>query len=182
MNPRRIAAWLLSIILIAIAIHLLLGVDWEKPKPPPPSPPPRSEQKPIVPSTPAAGDKLLEGYGDPSAAPIEDLRKLQRVITGYHSVIKDASRFPIGGNADLTAALTGQNANREVFVSMGNPIIRDGLLTDRWGTPLIVHPEAWRQLELRSPGPDRVPHNDDDVILRPDGSTGTAPDHAPWNR
>jgi len=124
----------------------------------------------MVLATPAPGDQLLEGYGDPSTAPSEDLRKLQRVITGYHSVIKDVSRFPIGGNADLTAALTGQNANREVFISAGNPIIRDGLLTDRWGSPLIVHPEAWRQLELRSAGPDRVPYNDDDLILRPDGS------------
>lgn len=176
MNSKRIAAGLLTVILIAIAVRLFLTLDSEKPKTPLPVAPPRSELKQAVPTTPAPGDRLLEGYGDPSTAPIEDLRKVQRVITGYHSVIKDASRFPIGGNADLTAALTGENANREIFVSAGNSIIKDGLLTDRWGSPLIVHPEAWRQLELRSPGPDRVPYSDDDLILRPDGSSGPAPE------
>lgn len=121
-------------------------------------------------SAPTPGDALLEGYGDPSTPPIEDLRKLHRVVTGYFSVIKDASHFPIGGNADLAAALMGQNPNREVFVRPGHPVFSPGgLLTDRWQSPIIVHPEAWMQLELRSPGPDRIPYNGDDLILAPNG-------------
>lgn len=176
MNPKRVAAWVFPFLSVAVLLWLFFRLDSEERHAAPVPLPSRSEERPVVSATPAPGDKLLEGYGDSSTSPIEDLRRLQRVITGYHSVIKDASRFPIGGNADLTAALTGQNANREVFVSASNSIISDGLLTDRWGSPLIVHPEAWRQLELRSPGPDRVAYNDDDLILRPDGSSGSAPE------
>jgi hypothetical protein len=176
MTPGRIAVWILTALIIAVVLWLFFRLDSEERDVAPVSQPSRSEEKQPVSTTPAPGDRLLEGYGDPSTPAIEDLRRLQRVITGYHSVIKDASRFPIGGNADLSAALTGENANREVFVSKGHPIIRDGLLTDRWGSPLIVHPEAWRQLELRSPGPDRIPYNGDDLILRPDGSSGKPPE------
>ena len=51
---------------------------------------------------------------------------------------------------------------------------KDGLLIDRWGSPVIVHPEAWRQIELRSAGPDKIPYNEDDLILRPNGTSGPA--------
>lgn len=119
-----------------------------------------------------ASEALLEGYGDPATPPIEDLRKIQRVATGYYSVVKDAQRFPIGGNADFAAALRGENPNREVFLPVGHRLFSaDGLLLDRWGSPLIVHPQAWRQLELRSAGPDRIPHNADDLVLSPTGNS-----------
>lgn len=127
---------------------------------PPPSPP----------SKPTASEALLEGYGDPATPPIEDLRKIHRVATGYFSVIKDSGHFAIGGNEDFSAALRGENPNREVFVRPGNPVFSPaGLLVDRWGSPVIVHPEAWRQLEFRSAGADRIPYNEDDLILTPTG-------------
>jgi hypothetical protein len=44
-----------------------------------------------------------------------------------------------------------------------------GLLIDRWGSPLIVHHKAWRQLEPHSAGPDRIPHNGNDLVLSPAG-------------
>ncbi|MES2438601.1 MAG: hypothetical protein V4584_06030 [Verrucomicrobiota bacterium] len=123
-------------------------------------------------SAPTASEALLENYGDPATPPIEDLRKIQRVAVGYFSLIKDSQRFPIGGNEDFAAALRGENPNREVFIRKGNPVFSpEGLLLDRWGSPLIVHPEAWRVLELRSAGPDRIPHNDDDLILSPAGNS-----------
>lgn len=132
--------------------------------------PVQSEIQPEPSSAPTAGESLLTGYGDPATPPIEDLRKVHRVVTGYFSVIKDAQRFPIGGNEDLSAVLRGENANREVFVRAGHPIFsKEGLLIDRWGNPLIVHPEAWRALELRSAGPDRIPHSPDDLVLSPAG-------------
>lgn len=133
---------------------------------PPPSPAERSVTRP-----PTASEKLLEGYGDPATPPVEDLKRLNRVVTGYFSVVKEASRFPIGGNADLAAALRGENSNREVLVADGHPVFSpDGLIIDRWGTPLTVHPEAWQQLELRSAGPDKVPFTADDLVLAPNGT------------
>ena len=129
-----------------------------------------SQPEPEIPTPPTAAESLLEGYGDAATPPIEDLRKVHRVTTGYFSLIKDPSRFPIGGNADLAAALRGENANREVFVRRDHAIFTaDGLLKDRWGRPLIVHPEGWRRLELRSAGPDGTAYNDDDVVLDPSG-------------
>ena len=129
-----------------------------------------SRVPPQQPSRPTASEMLLEGYGDPAAPPIEDLRKIHRVATGYFSVIKDSGRFAIGGNEDFSAALRGENPNREVFVRAGNPVFSPaGLLVDRWGSAVIVHPEAWRQLEFRSAGPDRTPYTEDDLILAPTG-------------
>ncbi len=131
-------------------------------------------QLPPAASTASIGpESLLEGYADPATPPIEDLRKIHRLATAYFSVIKDPTRFPIGGNEDFAAALRGENPNREVYVRPENPVFGlDGRLIDRWGSPLIVHPEAWRQLELRSAGPDRTPYNDDDLILSPTGVSG----------
>ena len=133
-----------------------------------------SQTPPPQPTKPTASEALLAGYGDPATPPIEDLRKIQRVATGYFSVIKDSGRFAIGGNEDFSAALRGGNPNREVFVRSGNPVFSPaGLLVDRWGSPVIVHPEAWRQLEFRSAGPDRIPYNEDDLILAPNGNSRT---------
>ncbi|WP_367871609.1 hypothetical protein [Luteolibacter sp. Populi] len=124
-----------------------------------------------IPDQPTAAERLLEGYGDPATPPIEDLRKIHRVVTGYFSIVKDSSRNPIGGNADLAAALRGENPNREVFVRAGHPLFaKDGMLADRWGTPIVVHPEEFRRLGLRSAGPDRSPYTADDLILTPAGA------------
>ena len=123
-------------------------------------------------TAPTAAESLLTGYGDPATPPIEDLRKIQRVATGYFSLIKDAQRFPIGGNEDFSAALRGENPNREIFIRAGHPVISpQGLLLDRWGSPLIIHPEAWRELTLRSAGPDRIPYTGDDLALSPTGTS-----------
>jgi hypothetical protein len=166
----------LPIVVIILLFALMAMVIWvsnrlDFPVKPPP-PPARSEIKPTPPARPTATESLLAGYGDPSTPPVEDLRKIHRVVTGYFSVIKDSSRFPIGGNEDLSAALRGENVNREIFVSPDHPVFsKEGLMIDRWGSPLIVHPEAWRRLELRSAGPDRVPHSADDLILSPSGTS-----------
>ena len=67
--------------------------------------------------------------------------------------------------------MKGANANRQVFVAEGHPVFSaEGLLLDRWGTPLVVHPEAWRQLELRSAGPDKTAYTEDDLVLTPKGT------------
>lgn len=171
----------LPIVVTFLLFALIVMVVWVsnhldfKVKPPSRPPPTKSEIKPSPAPGPTAFEALLAGYGDPATPPIEDLQKIHRVAIGYFSLIKDSSRFPIGGNADLSAALRGENPNREVFVRPGSPgFSPEGLLIDRWGSPLIVHPEAWRELELRSAGPDRLPYNADDLILGPSGTSSPA--------
>ena len=110
----------------------------------------------------------MSKYGDEKSPPMEDLISLQRVLHGYFSIIKDASRYPIGGNEDLAAALRGENANQQAFLPDDHPAFdREGRLVDRWGTPIFVHPVAARIIELRSAGPDRRLFNEDDLVLEP---------------
>ncbi|MGC4017419.1 MAG: hypothetical protein QM755_23335 [Luteolibacter sp.] len=161
--------WLGAVAILTFVLWLVLRPAEKATllNPPPVTP---SQSVPPPPEKPSAAESLLSGYGDSATPPIEDLRKLQHVIGGYFSVIKDASKNPIGGNADLAAALRGENPNHTVFLPPGHRIFSsEGLLTDRWGCPLMVHPEGWRQLELRSAGPDKVPYNGDDLILSPTG-------------
>jgi len=140
--------------------------------PPPENAPAAVTEPPPRAYLPTASERLMEGYADPATPPIEDLRKVHRVIAGYFTVVKDASRFPIGGNADLAAALRGENPNRETYIPAGHPVFsKEGLLIDRWGSPLVVHPEAWTQLELRSAGRDKIAYTADDLVLKPSGAS-----------
>lgn len=163
--------WLLSSLALIALIGYFIRIDPDTAESPAAAPPAAS-QTPVTPMTPpTASETLLAGYADPETEPIEDVRKLHYVTGGYFSVIKDPSRFPVGGNADLAAALRGENPNREVFLRPDHPVFSaGGLLVDRWGTPLVVHPEGWRQIELRSAGPDRKPYTTDDLVILPNGN------------
>lgn len=171
---RRPIIRLAAILAALAALVLWLWVHRAESDPPATSPAgptePTRSRTAATPASATGAERLLDGYGEPASPPVEDLRKLHRVAVGYFSVIKDATRFPIGGNEDLAAALRGENPNREVFVRPGHPVfLSDGRIGDRWGSPLIVHPVAWKQLELRSAGPDKTPYSDDDLVLDPEG-------------
>lgn len=165
---------ILALVILALLVWLFLNTG-SKPASPTPGTP-RASPAPQAPA-PTAAVALLAGYADPATEPIDDLQKLHRVITGYFSIVKESSRYPIGGNADLAAALRGENPNKEILLPANHPVFSDdGLLLDRWKTPLIVHPEAWRELELRSAGPDKMPYTEDDLVLSPAGlRTATGP-------
>lgn len=161
-----------KVLALAIAAAVLLAL-WHSRTPPSPArqaPAPAQAAEPETSRLTTAAESLLAGYADPASPPLDDLKKIHRVATGYFSVVKDSAKHPIGGNADLAAALRGENSNREVFLPADHPVFSaDGLLLDRWGSPLVVHPQAWRELELRSAGPDRQPYTDDDLVLLPSG-------------
>lgn len=170
---RRTFAWGLIIALSSLVPLTWMFLIMTSRAPKDPAKESAIQDRPIAstPRIPTAAERLLEGYADPSTQPVEDLKKVQRVVAGYFSVVKNSSRFPIGGNADLAAALRGENPNRETYVPEGHPVFStDGLLVDRWGSPLVVHPEAWTQLELRSAGPDKIAYTSDDLVLKPSGT------------
>lgn len=167
---RKLVGWLVITLILAALGWLFL--QWKFSNARPASGPVTSSRSQVPAKVPSAGlsESLLADYADPTTPPIDDLRKIHRVATGYFSVVKDPARFPIGGNEDFAAALRGENPNLEVFVRAGNPVFSaQGLLMDRWGSPLVIHPEGWRQLEIRSAGPDRIPYNGDDLIVSPTG-------------
>lgn len=163
-----IAALILLVSLLVMVVWVSNWIDFGVPRRAKPAV--QSEIKPVPPQVATASENLLSGYGDLGTPPLEDLRKVQRVAMGYFSLIKDSGRYSIGGNADFSAVLQGENLNRQVFIRRDHPIFSaEGMLLDRWGSPLIIHPEGWRQLELRSAGPDRTAYSADDVILGPSG-------------
>lgn len=168
----RVLLLLLSVALIVwLAASFIARHPAATPEAPPVAGPTASSPAPgPVAGTPLPGERLMLGYADPGTAPIEDLRKLQHVLGGYFSVIKDLTQQPIGGNRDLAACLLGENPNRQAFLPPDHPAFGDGgQVVDRWGTPLFVHPEAAREITLRSAGPDRELFTDDDLVLLPNG-------------
>lgn len=131
-----------------------------------------SQPEKPTPDQAVPGDVLLADYASANTPPIEDLRKLHNVLSGYFSVVKDLTRHPIGGNEDLAACLLGENINQQPFIRPAHPILNeDGLLIDRWGTPFSIHPEAARDLTIRSAGPDTEMFTADDLIILPTGLT-----------
>lgn len=171
--PKRLLAIAIPLLLLWLAATFLRAPSPAKRRPAaPPAPQTFSEDRKNEPLPPLPGDTLLEAYASEGSTPIEDLRKINRLLAGYFSVIKDQTRYPIGGNADLAACLLGENANRMPFLRPDHPSLNpDRLLIDRWGTPLSIHPEAARELTLRSAGPDKTMFTDDDLILLPSGQT-----------
>lgn len=129
-----------------------------------------SAEPPIGPKIP--GDILLADYASPETPPIDDLKKVHYVLTGYFSVVKDVTRYPIGGNADLAACLLGENINRQAFIRAEHPVLNENqLLIDRWKTPFFVHPEGALDLTIRSAGPDTEMFTEDDLVILPTGLT-----------
>jgi hypothetical protein len=86
---------------------------------------------------------------------------------------------PIGGNEDITSAMTGYDGKTGRVFPPRHRTIKDGQLVDRWGTPYWFHPNAGNQMEIRSAGPDRQLFTLDDVVQNPSppglGATPTAP-------
>lgn len=118
------------------------------------------------PEPPLPGDKLLENYGSTNSTAREDLRQLHRVLANALILVKQVDSREYATNEDLAEFLGGRNRNRTPFISGSSSVLGpDGRLLDRWGNPLIVHPAGARKLELRSPGPDGVGWNDDDVMV-----------------
>lgn len=168
MRISRALAFIVALGAAGIFLWMALRPPRETPANQPP-PQPTESRTPSVPATgPLPGEALMVSYGDPSTDPLEDLKAIDRVLTGYFSIIKDHSKYPIGGNADLAAALRGENAGQQAFLPADHPAFdATEQLVDRWGTPLFVHPVAGRELELRSAGPDREMFTDDDIELNP---------------
>jgi hypothetical protein len=72
---------------------------------------------------------------------------------------------PVGENADITAALMGDNRLQLKLIPKGHPAINEnGELCDRWGTPFRFHQISGTQMEIRSAGPDRKFATEDDAL------------------
>lgn len=74
---------------------------------------------------------------------------------------------PVGNNAEITAALNGQNPKQITFLKPdGNRVNSRGELVDIWGTPYFFHQLSAHEMEIRSAGPDRRLWTPDDVVIK----------------
>jgi hypothetical protein len=75
---------------------------------------------------------------------------------------------PVGENADITAALMGENKLGLALIPKGHRAVNErGELCDRWGTPFRFHQLSGTHMEIRSAGPDRKFATEDDAVWTP---------------
>jgi len=100
--------------------------------------------------------------GDPAAQiRIDELAFLLRDFRNQ------LSQNPVGTNAEITAALLGNNPKQARFaVPVGSSLNQKNELCDFWGTPYFFHQLSASLMEVRSAGADRRMWNDDDLIAR----------------
>lgn len=109
-----------------------------------------------------AHEELLTLEGDGAA----DISALADLTRAYLEKPAGSDRDSLGFNEDLSRALTDREVLGEAAIPAGHPVLRDGQLIDRWGTPWHVHPLASDLIELRSAGPDRRLFTDDDLVAQ----------------
>lgn len=130
--------------------------------PVPPAPPAAALPLPATPSLPAAG--VIPGSVTEIPATAvdisEDLSAVDATIRNFQAV---HGENPIGSNAEITAALMGNNLKQiKLEIPAGSRVNGDGQMCDRWGTPYFFHQVSATEMEIRSAGPDRKMWTGDD--------------------
>jgi hypothetical protein len=162
-------------LLVALAaILLLLKLFWrpqaptpaagplEKPAhPQPPSPPAPSSPPPAAPAAPTPPPP-------PAASPAEIQRALDAIDHLGFTFRDHAAALggnPVGTNAEITAALLGDNAKQlKLPLPEGSTLNSAGELCDPWGSPWFFHQLSGTRMEIRSAGPDRKLYSADDLL------------------
>ena len=115
--------------------------------------------------TVTAGADVAGESDGPQVMPVTALENLRSAFHQY------AARFggnPVGDNAEIAAALTGQNVRQQVFVTSDDGVRTDrqGRLVDNWGTPYFFHQLSRTETEIRSAGPDKRMWTSDDLVMK----------------
>jgi hypothetical protein len=191
-------------LLFVFGLALLGGalVWWLLPRPAdlaPATPSPAAPAAPAVPTDPAApslpaahvpsagaNDRPLFIDSSPTVsvaaalnAPgndiVRDLALLRDLLSDWRLNFPNAGN-PWGENAEITAALTGDNSLGLRLILRTHPAINAaGELVDRWGTPFLFHALAGDRMEFRSAGPDKKFGTTDDARLTPPPPPGGEP-------
>jgi hypothetical protein len=119
--------------------------------------------------TPLDGEsRVADDLNMPSGTIQRDLQILNEVFEMWLTNFPREGN-PVGENAEIAAALTGDNVHRFAFIPPRHRAINDrGELCDRWGTPFRFHQLSGRQMEIRSAGPDRKFGTADDASWTPE--------------
>lgn len=129
--------------------------------------------QPVVAGTsplPASGDgpsPIAADLNAPVGNVRRDLEIVDELLIAWQSNFPGQGN-PVGENAEITAALTGENRLGFAFIPRGHRAINTrGELCDRWGTPFRLHQLSGTQMEIRSAGPDRTFATGDDAFWPP---------------
>lgn len=117
-----------------------------------------------APALPPAAERsqLADGLHQPAGTARDDVAIVVELLANYREFLRE---LPVGSNAEITAALAGDNPQGHAVLPHDHPAINAaGELTDRWGTPYFFHQLAADLMEVRCAGPDGRMHNADDVI------------------
>jgi hypothetical protein len=72
---------------------------------------------------------------------------------------------PVGTNAEITAALLGDNLKQlKLAIPVGSSQNDQAELCDPWGSPWFFHQLSGSKMEIRSAGPDRALYTTDDFV------------------
>ncbi len=170
------------LIATAIALLLLIFVLWR----------PWESQDPPAPLAPSTAEKALPPLGEaeerdensgPAVTPVappppgpdisaltpEELQRVRDAIDNVEFVLRDYAVAlggnPVGTNAEITAALRGDNLKQlKLDTPGGSSVNASGELCDPWGTPWFFHQLSGTKMELRSAGPDRKLYTKDDFV------------------
>jgi hypothetical protein len=119
----------------------------------------------------AAGKIPLAPAGQPAPlqftnfAPATVLQNVSRAVRQYGEMF---GGNPTGNNAEITAALSGNNPKHVNFLTAeaGMRVNGNGELVDAWGTPYFFHQLSGSDMEIHSAGPDKIMWTADDLVTR----------------
>lgn len=128
---------------------------------------------PTAPSTetvlPAAVPTVIPKAGKPNPPEVTSMEP--RVVLGNARIAVNnyGQRYggnPVGNNAEITRALTGDNPQQVNFISpdSGLRVNAQGEMIDAWGTPFFFHQLSGTDMEIHSAGPDKIMWTDDDLV------------------
>jgi hypothetical protein len=114
-----------------------------------------------------AGSPLVAELMKRSGPPEKDLEIVRQLISQYFTAMQNLPGPPVGDNADLMRAMSGNNPLRLKVIPEGSPVLgAGGQLLDRWGTAFHLHKLAESYFEIRSAGPDQKLFTGDDAVGR----------------
>lgn len=116
------------------------------------------------PATPrdAGVSPLADKLNAPAGTIREDLEIVGEIFANYREAFHEV---PVGTNAEITAALAGDNSRGHAPLAADSSAINEnGELVDRWDTPFFFHQMSANSIEVRSAGPDRNLYTADDVV------------------
>lgn len=140
-----------------------------EPEPEPALPP--AAPPPPKPTAVAAAEELheapaIEGGSPEAKLPaVTVLENMRAAVRLYQAQFREN---PVGDNAEISRALTGENPKQAVFAQPedGLKLNSLGQMIDNWGTPIFFHSLSRSEMEIRSAGPDRRMWTGDDLVLK----------------